>query len=532
MEENTTQEYIDTSIDTDTIIETETSVLTDTNLLKEKKPNKIKEYFSFRQMKKEIYGYGYTMSGVKYFFFILLGIIITGLFGYLYQMKIGYMIPILFICIGVVPTLIRARFLNLHQKKRFNEVDIYLHQMIYSFQKNPKIYIAIEDTLKVSTGKLKKTLEKALEILDTSVEDTILEDALYVIEKEYNNSRVKALNKYMINIEKKGGEYQTSINIMLTDIDNWINRTYSEQAEIDRVKQANNIGLLLSLFMGGVSSIFSTIMNNMENVQVKGSIANDSMYQVGCLVFVITCIIYFVYTQTSYNKDWVTKTLNDKAVMKDYKNATEFNPTKFRITSIPIYIFFLVIAIIVFFIDKIPYHYILSGILVIFDIYLVISPNIIKKTALKKTKKNIQDSFSEWLRDVSLNLQEEPLLSAIQDTYEECPIALKPELEIFLRRIEEDSTAVEPYYEFLARFHILDISSAIRNLYSLSDVDSVNMDKQLSLLVERNYEIINKNEIAASIDRNAVLHFSEYIPVTLASVKLGIDMLCLIGVML
>ena len=168
----------------------------------------------------------------------------------------------------------------------------------------------------------------------------------------------------------------------------------------------------------------------------------------------------------------------------------------------------------------------------IFDIFMVIQPTLTKKTAVANTKRNIQDSFSEWLRDVSLNLQEEPLLSAIQDTYETCPIVMKPELEIFLSRIEEDPTAVEPYYEFLARFKLLDISAAIRNLYSLSDVDRADMDEQLALLVERNYEIINKNEQASLIDRNSVLHFSEYIPVTFASVKLGLDMICLVNLML
>ena len=43
--------------------------------------------------------------------------------------------------------------------------------------------------------------------LNTSVSDDILVETLAIIEKEYNNTRVKALNKYMINIELKGGDY-------------------------------------------------------------------------------------------------------------------------------------------------------------------------------------------------------------------------------------------------------------------------------------------------------------------------------------
>lgn len=493
--------------------------------------NNIKDYFSLRQMKKEIYGYGYVWSKVKYIMFILIALAFPVGMGFLYQMKPLFIAIIAVFNLMMIPALIRANFVNMYQKKRFNEVDIYLHQMVYSFQKAPKIITALEDTERIATGKLKKTIQKALDNLNTSVSDDILAESLAIIEKEYNNSRVKALNKYMINIELKGGEYANSISVMLADIDNWITRTYSEQNEVEKTKIANIIGLGLSFVMGAVGSVFSYVMNT-SDYQYEKSINDNMTYQIGCLIFFIVCTLYFLYTQISYNRDWVAKQVSEKTVMKDYKTATEFNPNVFRIKSIPVYIIFVILCIALWFMKFIPFNQYFSLLLGIFDVLMVIQPTLTKKTAVSITKKNIQDSFSEWLRDVSLNLQEEPLLSAIQDTYEDCPVVLKPELEIFLKRIEEDPTAVEPYYEFLARFKLFDISAAVRNLYSLSDVDSVNMDKQLSTLIERNYEIINKNEVASVLDRSSVLHFSEYIPVVIASVKLGLDMILLTEIMM
>lgn len=497
-----------------------------------KKIKEIKDYFSLKQMKKEIYGYGYTISAIKYIIFTIIGAVLIFLVSLFYQINIGYIIPILLVYFACIPTLIRGKFINLYQKKRFNEVDIYLHQMIYSFQKNPKILNALKDTRKISTGKLKKVLSDAIDNMETSYSENILQESLGIIEKEYNNTRIKALNKFMINIELKGGNYQNSINIMLTDIDNWINRTYTEQIEIENVKISNIIGLCLGFVMGGVSVIFSKIFINSGYVDASKSISNDLMYQICSMVFLIISTIYFTYTQTGYNKDWVEKAKRDKTIMKDYKNATEFNPTKFRIKCIPIYIILGFITLIITLLDFIPYNKFIGMFLALIDVYMIISPTIIKKTAVDMTKKNIQDSFSEWLRDVSLNLQEKPLISAIQETYETCDIVLKPELELFLRRIEEDPTDVTPFYEFLARFHILDISAAIRNLYSLSEIEKDEMEEQLSLLIKRNYEIINKNEIDSSKDRNSALHFSEYIPVIIASGKIGVDMICLISIML
>ena len=149
--------------------------------------NKIKDYFSLKQMKKEIYGYGYTVSGIKYLLMTIISILITIGFSLLYQMQIGYTIIVAFLSFAVIPLLIRAKFINLYQKKRFNEVDIYLHQMVYSFQKKPKILTALEDTVKVSTGKLKKTLEIAIENLYTSSSESLYEESFKIIEKEYNS---------------------------------------------------------------------------------------------------------------------------------------------------------------------------------------------------------------------------------------------------------------------------------------------------------------------------------------------------------
>ena len=37
-----------------------------------KKIKEIKDYFSLKQMKKEIYGYGYTISAIKYIIFTII----------------------------------------------------------------------------------------------------------------------------------------------------------------------------------------------------------------------------------------------------------------------------------------------------------------------------------------------------------------------------------------------------------------------------------------------------------------------------
>ena len=56
--------------------------------------------------------------------------------------------------------------MNNHRLKEFSDVDIYLHQMVYSFIRNPKIHTALSDTYAVADGRLKKLIQEALDELE------------------------------------------------------------------------------------------------------------------------------------------------------------------------------------------------------------------------------------------------------------------------------------------------------------------------------------------------------------------------------
>lgn len=338
----------------------------------------------------------------------------------------------------------------------------------------------------------------------------------------------------MIQIERQGGNYGTSLDILLGDIDNWVNRTYKEQTTVKTIKTTIVIGTIISFIISSASMIFSMIIhyNDTMSIMSLGNLEDILLYQVTTAVFIAASMLFLIYAFTKYNYDWITKSVDEKSVLRNYKNATDFNPTVFRIKSIPVYLVFASVSLSMFFINAVPYNKGISVFLGIFTFYLIISPSFTKKSAYKITQKNIQNSFSEWLRDVSINLQREPLLSAVTDSYENCPVAIKPELEIFIRRIQEEPTAVEPYYEFLARFHLTDVSSAVRNLYSLSDMDDERKEENLGQLTKRNYAIINDNEIKSMNDTTSAMRFSEYIPVFIACGKLAFDIMNLLECMM
>ena len=82
---------------------------------------------------------------------------------------------------------------------KYNDVVLYMEQMIYSFKKQPKIRMALLDAQKVSSIEMREVIEEAIVNIDSNKSANIYEDALAIIEKEYNCGRIKSLHKFKRN---------------------------------------------------------------------------------------------------------------------------------------------------------------------------------------------------------------------------------------------------------------------------------------------------------------------------------------------
>ena len=288
-----------------------------------------------------------------------------------------------------------------------------------------------------------------------------------MIEKEYSCSRIITLHSFLIQVEEKGGRYENSLGILLSDADNWVKRIYKFQEDIKRVKQTSAIGVVLSFLMASVSVLITCI-----------DITGELLYQMVSSAFLIFCIAYYTYVQVKYDCDWLVKQRNDKMVLRDYNLVFHTDCAKIRKTATPIYAVVILAACILAYMRC----YLWTVVLLFMEVYLVFVPAINKAGALNRLKKDLYYAFADWLRDVALNLSEESLQMAIEDTYDTCPVIMKESLEQFIFSIEENPSDVTPYYEFLNMFHVLDISSSVRILYSLSENDAESVDATIQII--------------------------------------------------
>lgn len=65
---------------------------------------------------------------------------------------------------------------------------------------------------------MKEIIEEVIVNIDSKMNEDIYEQALKILEEEYYCKRLISLHKFIIKIEKQGGEFEEYINIILSDI--------------------------------------------------------------------------------------------------------------------------------------------------------------------------------------------------------------------------------------------------------------------------------------------------------------------------
>lgn len=455
-------------------------------------------------------------AGLVIFELLLIGI---GVLYHLHWFGLFILVIAGLICIPVV---LMNQVMQQQENKRFNEVDIYVHQMAYSFERNPKINIALEDTQKVLSGKMYKTVEKAIHVLQYSEARQVYEEALGIIETAYPCPQISTLHRFLIHIEEKGGSYRNALEVLLTDFDRWTNRIYKYQQDIRQVKRNSLIGIMLSCMLASASVFISFILQSTSEINLD--ISKEWMYQIISVLFIILNMVYFTYIQVQYNCNWLESKRTQSKIQKDYHMVFGGQSKTLKNFSI----FICIIGILLSWLVGFVVNRILGIMLAGMAVYILFVPSLNKKHAFARLQEDVYMAFSEWLRDVVINLQDEPLQAAVEETYSTCPAVMKASLGRFILALEASPADVRAYYDFMSEFQILDICSTVKTLYSVSELESESIDRTMNTLIRRNYEIVDKHEKMRNQDNISMLRFGEYIPMVFVSMKIAVDMLLII----
>ena len=437
-------------------------------------------------------------------------------FAYIYKLKMISIMLLIFLGLIICPYIIKQKRIYRERREQFNDIDVYLHQMAYSFMRTPKISTAFDDLYMICRGNLKKCVEKAIDELRYSYNDEVYKEAFGIIEREYPCERIKVLHRFMASIESNGGRYKNHLGVLIRDFDRWVEGVYHYQNELAKVKKDMTISIIIGLMVGAMSSIMSLLTN--ETQPGVFNISNDLLYQITSFIFIILNLLLYMYITSHFNVYWFKN--DDEKVMKDYNMVYGNTCRKLMLKMLPVWIVLSVVSFIMLFVNNKA-----AGVLILIEMFLILTPYIEKYSAKKRVTDYVYSGFSEWLRQLSRGLGVKTLSGAVIDTYDNCPVIMKKQLHDFIEEIELNESDVRPYYEFMSEFEIFDISAIVRELFAFSEMTESEADKAVNSLIDRNYNMLDRHERQYYKDRISVFRFMEYIPAMMAALKIGVDIM-------
>jgi hypothetical protein len=376
---------------------------------------------------------------------------------------------------------------NVKKKKysdKFHDVILYMEQIIYSFKKQPKIRLALSDAQKVSSNRMKEAIEEVILNIDSKMSENIYEESLSIIQKDYDCKRLRSLHEFIIKIEKHGGDYERYIDILLEDIKEWGDRVSMFMKSVERVKR----NVVISIFSTFITCGFIAYLIPKDYGYTK-----HFVYQLSATIMIILMMVSYLIVAKKLNIDWIKekKSLSENVVVRYYMLA-EKGYSDYGSLSV---------------MEKLSY----------------------KKT-VKTLEREIEKNFPDWIRDVAINLQNDTVQSAIENTYEKLPFVLKRPVRKLLVDFEKYPVGIEPYDLFLKEFQLDDIKSSVKMFYSINELGKEDTDKQISSIIDRNNKITRQAEEMKNKDRIGAATMYTALPMMIGVLKIMVDMLLMIVV--
>lgn len=482
---------------------------------------KIKQFFAYfnpKQFNQEIHRYNSDIKSgqfLKFLFATYAGLII---FMIVLKLKIPFMVVILAIMTLFLPSVFLLNLRTNYEIRKFESVNSYLEQLLYSFRRKPKILTALQDTVLLfqeeKNSELREAIEEAIAcIQNPSGNGDVYEEALSIIEKDFGCKRMKKIHSFLRQVESAGGNIDESIEILLLDRNLWVDRITGLIVDKKKV----NVNVTISI---GLSFLITAI--SLYMIPESFGIAETTPSQLSTtIVFLLNGGIWYIVQKALSGSllaaDQDTPFENLKHAYDMVMNQEGQKKQKvFLLTGVMV---MAAGAVLAFFNSP------MVGVpIAAFGIVITSQPKRSYKKNLKKLRKEVQKSFPDWLLGVSLQLQTDNVHVSIMKSIPSAPELLQEELIRLQENLEKHPDALEPYLQFFQPLQISEVSSAMKMLYGLSTFGAADSQEQIKALVNRNTIIMDHAEKLRMEDELAGITFAMLAPMITGTLKMVVDL--------
>lgn len=474
-------------------------------------------YLNPNKMAQAITGYGYTPSAKTLAIWYIA--YAAGTIGMCLILKMHLIYIILMLLCGVLsmPGVIVRYFYNQNENRRFSDVNIYMEQMLYSFRVHSMVYPALCDLeTQFTDGMMHDRIVKAKEyILNPKKDDTEpVKTALKFIEDEYYCDKLLTIHQFMCNVEKLGGSYRSTIQLLLKDRAAWEKR----QLQIQKDRKQKKTQVILSIVVSVLICVVFT-----RSLPSELEIMSSTIVQIDTVVMWALMVKLYCKAdkKTSVNLLASIEARSEDKQLKKYVKITTWDEAKQIKASAVWAVVTGVLAFLFWAVFKKDWIVIIGAILVVFMLF---QHKLDYRLTFKSLVDDIRLAFPRWMIEMSLLLQTESVQVALVKSYNSAPGVLKPELELLMQRLKEAPETSAPFIDFFGDFALRDVQSAMKMLYSIQSGTGGDPDTQIADIIERNNQMLEVTERKIADNAMAALDTQFLLPLIITGGKLMIDM--------
>lgn len=393
-----------------------------------------------------------------YYGAVLLLAVLLGLF---FELPWYFMVIVFLGYLLCVPKMIINHKKHLYEIKRFNDVNAYMGQMAQSFTDTKDVIKSLRETIEsFSRGRMKDTLNEALEIIDAGSNDIINaeKDALELIVSKYDCEKLRNLHQYFRKAQERGGECDKEFAILEEVRSIWEEAVSEYHAKLKWDKIMGTI-----LYFG----VLVVCVVTMHILPEEMSIIDILLTQIVNTILVVVFVFYYILLDNRLN----TSLLIDGEEMTKEKADSYFlylqgyDAKKERMKYLIYTSIICGVAIALVFIKPSAVSFAIALVLVVLSFNL---HTIIFYLTRNTLKNEIEHAFPKWLFDIMLLIQRESVEGAIIQSVDKAPPVLQAELGRISNILIFKPHDADAYMSFMADFNIPGIEKTMRKLYTLA----------------------------------------------------------------
>ena len=369
------------------------------------------------------------------------------------------------------------------------------------------------------------TIEDAVAYIEAGyakTEQGILKEALAIIEKSYDCSKIRMTHNLLISSEEHGGDMEQALFLLLNDIENWKRRGYRLQAEKKESHRDNMISVIVATILC-ISSLYAlNALGTLFPVAQEIDIFSVGIIQVSSFVFILFLLLVLVKSFRSLTVSWLkNESLYDTSyILSCYSKVIEYDEKKEKRKSIIVASMMFIGAVLAFCFKQ----FWIGIALILITGVMLMQYRIGYNMAKRDVNDELYMELPQWLMEIALLLQNNNVQVSIIKSIDGAPPLLQKELYMLVERLELAPEDLTSYVNFCKRFDIPEAQSCMKMLHAISESGTGDSQVQIANLMKRVQEMQSMADEIHTKDLAFKMKMLFSYPVLGATAKLLIDL--------